>query len=236
MRPATSSARRSRASAASGPEAEITSSVPPVAPSARTSRMLFALALRPFASTRISAAARCRLADERAGRARVQRDVLGQPDERLPAQSLRACLRLLRGPEHPVRVVAGGGHDPAATAPSTRGASATRRRPRSSSPSSPSAAFTARTLLPRSISTTEPEPLRGAAQGLQHAAAVGAERFVGAAADRLDRRRLVPATCPTSSARPCASGALWETMTSPTNPLSDMAAFYNVEHHSTMRT
>ena len=50
--------------------------------------MLFALALRPFASTRMSAANQRRFADEGAGRARVQRDVLGQPDEHC---LLRAC-------------------------------------------------------------------------------------------------------------------------------------------------
>ena len=53
VRPATSSARRSRASTASAPEAEISSWVPPVAPRAST-RMLLAFAPRPFASTRIS--------------------------------------------------------------------------------------------------------------------------------------------------------------------------------------
>src|SRR5258706_5231176 len=54
--PETRLANWATASAASSPEAEIASSVPPSAPSPRISRMLFAFARRPLARTSIAAA------------------------------------------------------------------------------------------------------------------------------------------------------------------------------------
>ena len=96
---------------------------------------------------------------------------------------------------------------PAATAPSTSGASATRMRG-----ALVLAEFSERRLHGQDAAAEiheddRPGAARPAAHRLQHAGAVGTELVAGATAHRRDRH-LEPATRETSSATPCASEAV----------------------------
>src|SRR6202165_1008164 len=109
--PDTQVASASRAAGASSPSSFSWSSVPPVAPRARTARMLFASAIFPSMPTvtrdRKRNAVLTKLAAGRACRATFS----GSATWTSPDSELACTARLLRGSRHLVEVLAGGGHD-----------------------------------------------------------------------------------------------------------------------------
>ena len=119
-----------------------------------------------------SPAGRAWRATARAGAERTQSLATVRASSAAPATS---------SSEAPVEAVT-----PAAIAPSTSGASAPERAVGLVGTNSASAALTESSELPRSTSTTAPASV-GRAQRFEHAAAVGAERAVRAAAGGYDR-------------------------------------------------